>query len=126
WFNPLAGACQNSIAQLLTFTFPGGTTLPSPVIWTVAFNTTNAGYSPIGPSTCSSSLPGCGYDSLNVGVFSFAGSPYIGTDVDPNGTILNSSSRGTYCDNGATGTGTLRLDTPCWTNFRPLGEIMLN
>jgi hypothetical protein len=59
-------------------------------------------------------------------VFSFTGSPYIGTDVDPNGTFLNSVSGATYCDNGAGGTGTLRLDTPCWTNFRPLGEVRLN
>jgi len=83
-----------------------GTILPSPVIWTIAFNTTNA--------------------SLNVGVFSFTGSPFIGTDIDPNGTFLNSVPGATYCENGAGGTGSLRLDTSCWTNFRPLGEVRLN
>jgi hypothetical protein len=126
WFNPGSGACQNSIGQLLTFTFPSGTTLPSQVIWTIAFNTSNAGYSPIGAAPCTGSPGGCGYDALNLGVLSFSGAPYIGIDIDSNGAFLNSTSGATYCDNGAGGTGTLRLDTPCWAGFRPLGEIRLN
>jgi hypothetical protein len=135
WFSPATGACQNAITQLLTFTFPAGTPLPSQVIWTVAFNTTHFGPSPIGPAPCNSSPSGCGYDSLNVGVFSFTGAPYIGTDVDPNGVFLNATnvlrnvaestaSGGIYCDGGPG--GTLRLATPCWDGLRPLGEIKLN
>lgn len=124
WFNTQTGMCAYSYPELLTFTFPPGTTLPAEVIWTVAFNTTHFGSVPIGEgAACYATDPGCGYDSLNVGVFSFPGSPYVGTDIDPNGTFLDSSYGGTYCDGGAGGVGFLRLDTPCWTGYRPLGEI---
>jgi hypothetical protein len=87
WFNPLkdggAGGCQYSISKVLTFTFAPGFTLPDNVIWTVQYNTTNAGYAPIGVTTCNANAnnPGCLYDSLNVGTFSFPGAPYAGTDV---------------------------------------------
>ncbi|TVT30043.1 hypothetical protein FNH05_29640 [Amycolatopsis rhizosphaerae] len=128
WFNPAVGACESKIRQLLTFTFPGtATPLPSQVIWTVAFNTTHYGYSPIGVNTdCFRSNPGCGYDSLNVGTRTFPNAPYAGTDVDPNGAFLNSAIPSSYCDGGAGGTGTLRLDTAptdCWADYKPLGEI---
>ncbi|MGW7328201.1 hypothetical protein ACWGIU_06200 [Streptomyces sp. NPDC054840] len=126
WYNPNNQTCVNSLSQLLTFNFPAGTSLPSQVIWTVAFNTTRYGSNPIGESApCFSSNPGCGYDSLNVGARTFPGAPYAGTDVDPNGAFLNSTDGSTYCDGGTGGTGTLRLDTPCWTPFTPLGEITL-
>jgi hypothetical protein len=132
WFNPLApngGACQNSIGTVLTFnnfTFPGGPTLlPATVVWTVAFNTTHYGAAPIGEgASCFVTSGGCAYDSLNVGDRTYSGAPYAGTDTDPNGAFLSSTWTGAYCDNGAGGTGTLRLDTPCWTPFRPLGEII--
>jgi hypothetical protein len=127
WFNPLApggGACQNSIGKVLTFTFPA-TTLPDQVVWTVAFNTTHYGSSPIGEgATCFGTSGGCAYDSLNVGAKTYSGAPYAGTDTDPNGAFLSSTWAGAYCDNGAAGTGSLRLDTPCWSGFRPLGEII--
>ena len=62
------------------------------------------------------------YDSLNVGVMTYPGAPYSGTDVDPNGVFRDSTDA--YCDMGASGTGFLRLDAPCWTGFTPLGEIV--
>ncbi|MFF4579965.1 hypothetical protein ACFY15_16445 [Streptomyces sp. NPDC001373] len=124
FLNTNTGLCANSIGQLLTFSFPVGTTLPSQVIWTVAFNTTHYGNPPIGENTaCFASNPGCGYDSLNVGAFSFPGAPYQGTDIDPSGAFLDSVVPSSYCDGGSGGTGVLRLDTPCWAGYRPLGEI---
>ncbi len=89
WFNPLgnggAGACQNSISTVLTFTFPPGTTIPTDVtnvIWTVQFNTSTSGYTPRFLQSCTGAAPGCPYDSLNVGVMSFPGAPYAGIDVN--------------------------------------------
>jgi hypothetical protein len=127
WFNPQApggGACQNSISTVLTFNFAGDA-LPDDVIWTVAFDTTHYGSSPIGESaSCFGGVGGCPYDSLNVGAKSYSGAPYAGTDNDPNGAFLSSTWTGAYCDNGVGGTGSLRLDTGCWTGFRPLGEII--
>jgi hypothetical protein len=121
WFNTVSGKCQYSISTLLTFTFPSGTTLPSQVIWTVAYNTSTAGYAPLGTgNACNALDQGCPYDSLNVGVMTYPGAPYVGTDVDPDGTVINSQSSGDTC--GAA-TGSLVFATPCWSGYTPLGEI---
>ena len=82
--------------------------------WTVTGGS-HEGYSPIGPTACSGSAPGCGYDSLNLGVLSFSGAPYIGTDVNEDVTFLSAPDS----------TSPLVVDTG-WTGFRPLGEIRLN
>lgn len=132
WFNPVAGICKNSISIVLTFTnfeiqpnVP--TTLPEKVIWTVAFNTTHYGAAPeTEAKACFATPAGCFYDSFNVGATSFPGAPYAGTDVAENAAFLSSTWAGAYCDNGAGGTGSLRLDAGCWTGFRPLGEIITN
>jgi uncharacterized protein YjdB len=130
WFNPLniisLGGCQYSIKVVLTFNFPTPVTLTDQVLWTVAYDTTDFGYNPIGPMPCSTNTigPGCPYDSLNVGTETFPGAPYAGTDIDPTGYFLNSDSDGAYCDSGTNGTGFLRLDTPCRGGLTPLGEVI--
>jgi hypothetical protein len=116
WFNPLApggGACQNSIGKVLTFNFPAGTPLPNTVIWTVAFNTSTAGYSPIGSATCQSDPGGCPYDSLNVGAKTYAGAPYAGTDIQEDEAFRSSG-----------GPGAPLLAETGWSANRPLGEII--
>ena len=134
WFNPQApggGRCQYSISAVLSFSnwayqgsFTG--TLPSQVIWTVAFNTSDFGPAPQRPQPCNSTDQGCPYDSLNVGVMTFPGSEYAGSSVDPHAAFLSSTWTGAYCDGGAGGTGFLRMDTSgtdCWQGYTPLAEI---
>jgi hypothetical protein len=82
WYNSRDKTCYNGFPQTITMTFAGGVTLPSQVFWSVAFNTTTSGYTPIGPAACNLSSGGCGYDSLNVGAFSFANAPFVGTDIN--------------------------------------------
>ena len=105
--------------------------LPTQVIWTVVYNTSNYGPTPIGAAPCSATSGGCGYDSLNVGL---TPTNTVGTDTDPDGAFLNSTTASNYCDNGAGGTGTLRLDTGVppnctagndWTGYTPAGELRL-
>ncbi len=124
WFNPLApggGACQNQISTVLTFTgwqFTAAWTgsLPDHVIWTVAFNTTHYGYSPIGESaSCFGSAGGCPYDSLNVGAKSYPGAPYAGTDINADEAFLSTTTGGVA--------GPLQADSG-WSANRPLGEII--
>lgn len=115
WFNPLApggGACQNSIAKVLTFTFPA-TTLPDQVIWTVAFNTSTAGYTPIGTAGCQTGPGGCPYDSLNVGAKTYPNAPYAGTDVNLDQAFISEGGSA----------APLQVQAG-WSNFRPLGEII--
>jgi hypothetical protein len=123
WYSTADAACYNGFATKITFNLDG-TLLPRDLIWTVAFNTSGFGAAPLGYTTpCATSAAGCAYDSLNVGVQAFAGQPSVGTDVDPAGAVLSSITPGAYCDGGTGGTGTLRLDTGCWTGFTPLATI---
>jgi uncharacterized protein YjdB len=137
WFNPndisnsvtSPGACEFGITTVLTFTgftlSPGVTTLPNEVIWTVAFNTTHSGFSPVGVGApCFSTDAGCPYDSLNVGAWTFDGEPYAGTDIDPNGAFVKGNDPVAYCPGFTGKLGVLQLDTPCWMGYTPLGEII--
>jgi hypothetical protein len=91
------------------------------VVWTVQFNTTHAGYNPIGEATtCFPTNPGCGYDSLNVGAKSYVNAPYAGTDVNAT-AVYRSHGNANY---GAPFVA-LSPDSVGWTGFRPLGEIVL-
>jgi hypothetical protein len=113
WFNAVSGLCQNSISTVLTFDF-GQTPLPDlpdQVIWTVAFNTTNAGYNPVGPAIPACGPGGCPYDSLNVGAQTFSGAPYAGTDVDADQAFRS------------VGPGGLLAAELGWIAFKPLGRI---
>jgi hypothetical protein len=125
WWNANAiggGHCQSSIAKVLNFDFGPVASLPSDVVWTVSFNTSDYGTSPYGVQSCSSTPQGCNYDSLNVGDngntggtdFSgnIDGAPYAGTDTQTGGAFL---------DSGGT---TLHLQSTGFNGLRPLGEII--
>ena len=105
-------ACYNGKAFPITFHL-GGTTLPDKAIMTVAYNTRDYGTAPLhvsGP-----------YDSLNVGL---VGAPSTGTALPTaNDAYLSSTWGGAYCDGGASGTGSLRLDAGCWTGYLPALKV---
>jgi hypothetical protein len=106
WYNAKDRTCYNGLAQTIKMSFASGLTLTDNVIWTVEYNTTHWGPAPIGEgAACFVEPGGCGYDSLNVGTFSFASAPYAGTDTNADEVFRN----------GATETG--------WTGYRPLGAI---
>ncbi|HEX8286630.1 MAG TPA: hypothetical protein VF556_01465 [Pyrinomonadaceae bacterium] len=109
--------CYNGYATPITFNL-GGLTVPNEVIYGIAFNTSNYGTAPIGPSACSETAAGCGYDSLNVGLDG-ATPPLVGVNPDPNDAYLNTLTAGWYCDLGAGGIGTFRRDSGCWTEYQP-------
>jgi hypothetical protein len=124
WYDRRSGRCEDGIAQVVTFRFDGRTVLPQRVIWTLAFDTTHYGRRPLGERTrCFTSRGGCGYDTLGVGARAFPGAPFAGTDTDPGGVLLDSATARSYCDGGAAGTGTLRLDAPCRSGLTPLAAI---
>jgi hypothetical protein len=117
WFNPGSGLCENKIATVQTFNF-SGVTVPADrqVIWTVSYNTTHAGPSPIGEgAACFATSGGCPYDSLNVGAMSHPNAPYAGIDVDPDVAFM---SIGLPPPPVSPVTG--------FTDFRPEGEIITN
>ena len=90
WFDTPSGRCVNSLSVKITFPLTGTVDPGQDVIWTVSFNTSNAGANPFGnATTCRSTSgvppvptdPGCGYDSLNVGTYTYPGSTYAGDDL---------------------------------------------
>ncbi len=123
--DPVSGLCNYSLSVPLTFAF-AGQTLPDTVVWTVQFNTTHGGYSPIGEGeACAAGgvAPGCGYDSLNVGAKTYPGSEYAGSDVDED-TVYYSTGNLLW----APPLVPLGADTDAvgdWLGFRPLAEIVL-
>jgi hypothetical protein len=116
WYSSGTGGCSNGLATNVTFTLPN-VIVPSSIIYGVAFNTSNYGAHPYGPSTACALADNCGYDSLNIGL-TVANQPSVGTDPLPGTVYWNTATAGDYCDSGAAGSGTFRLDSPntapCW------------
>jgi hypothetical protein len=65
WFSK--GVCYNGKAVKLSLALKAAS-LPSKVIITIAFNTSDYGSTPQRPQPCNSKPEGCPYDALNVGV----------------------------------------------------------
>jgi hypothetical protein len=94
--------------------------LPEKVIVSVAYNTFTHGYAPTGVEGP--------YDSLNVALTEPLKEgeevlPSVGSDPAPADAYYNTTYGGFYCDGGAGGTGTFRLDAGCWTGDQPLVEV---
>ncbi|CAN5444822.1 hypothetical protein BH09ACT12_BH09ACT12_11090 [soil metagenome] len=79
WMSPDLG-CVNGISAGVTFDLDH-VSVPEDVIVSVAFNTTNWGYHPVGGA-------GGPYDALNVAAILTP--PSVGTNVDPDATLLSS------------------------------------
>lgn len=110
-----AGSCVNGLATNITFAFKG-VTVPDQLVYGIAYNTTTAGYAPVGGSApCVTESGGCGYDSLNVGLVE---APFVGTQTFPGSVYWNTNYAPFYSDGGAGGTGTFRLDTG-WEGYVP-------
>ncbi|MFL6374577.1 MAG: hypothetical protein ACJ73D_07935 [Pyrinomonadaceae bacterium] len=114
WYN--GTSCFNGYATDITFN-TGGLLVPTNVIYSISYNTSDYGAAPIGyTAPCHSTAAGCGYDSLNVAL---TGPTTVGVNPSPDDAYLSSLWGGAYCDNGASGVGTFRLDAGCWIGFKP-------
>lgn len=112
WYSTAEKKCRNGLARAITFALPSGVTLPEQLIWSISFNTTHYGYTPIGGK-------GGPYDSLNVGADTLE-TPSVGKDVQPAGVFQNSHWAGAYGDKGSGGIDTFRYDPTGWTDNAPL------
>jgi hypothetical protein len=108
WFNSSDKGCYNGFSQTVTMGLPA-IALTDQVVWTVAYNTSDYGYAPIGHGTACYAAGDCGYDSLNVGVQSFPNAPFSGTDLNEDLVFVNSTWSGMTSDG--------------WAGYRPLGAI---
>lgn len=126
WFKKKGktGTCFHGLLNKITFSKLGTTkaplTLPEKVIVSIAFDTFTHGYEPTGVEGP--------YDSLNFALTEpltegEAVLPSVGSNPAPADTYYNSTFGPFYCDNGAGGTGTFRLDAGCHTGEQPLIEV---
>jgi hypothetical protein len=101
---------------------------PSKAIISISYNTSGYGTEPQGYETaCAKSAAGCFYDSLNVGLTEppeeehpTPVAPSVGSDPRSADAYQNTKYAPFWCDGGAGGTGTFRLDAGCWTGYQPL------
>jgi hypothetical protein len=127
WYSASDDACYNGFAQKIVFNLANRhLVLPNSIVYGIAFNTSGYGDSPYGYTTpCAlDAMTGCPYDALNVGAA--AGVPKRGFDRYPDGTFYDSQTPSQYCDGGAGGVGTFRLDDGCWTGFNPLVRFLFS
>ncbi len=115
--------CDNGLSAVITTNFMlPKVILPAAAIVSVAYNTSDAGYNPVGENTqCFGSSGGCGYDSLNVSADGNGG--FVGGNVDPNGVFVNFGNTSFYCAGYGSG---FQLDTPCWTGYHPEIKVLAN
>jgi Putative Ig domain len=124
WYDAVSNNCFHGYFTNITFNF-GHVTLPNSVIYGIAYNTSGYGAQPYGYATaCNASSAGCGYDSLNVGYSTEPAEPSVGSDPNLGTAYLDGTYAPFYCDNGAGGTGTFRIDgrpdtNNCWNGGGP-------
>ena len=121
WYDATGNTCYNGLANNITFDLSAqNVVLPSNVIYGIAYNTSDYGAAPYGDATaCHATVEGCGYDSLNVGYGEDPSNVSVGSDPNPGTVYWNTATAANYCDDGAGGTGTFRIDgaadtATCW------------
>ena len=75
------------------------------------------------PNPLPGNLASIGYDSLNVAVSDPASSLSVGGNPAPDDAYFNDNYGFNYCDGGAGGVNTFRLDAGCWTGFKPATQF---
>jgi hypothetical protein len=120
FLGPYDKMCDNGLSAGINFNMAlPKTILPQEIVVSVAYNTSDAGYNPVGQGTsCFGTSGGCPYDALNVSADGNGG--FVGGNLDPNGVFVNFGYPGNYCSGNGSG---FILDTPCWTGYHP--EIKL-
>ena len=123
----MSKSCFNGQATNISFDIDPHVKLPSTIVYGIAYNTSDYGYSPYGPQACSppaNNSAGCPYDSLNVALSTDATDVSAGSDPNPGTVWWNTSYAPNYCDGGTAGAGFFRLDSPgsrngCWSFGAP-------
>ena len=109
WFDS-AGVCDTGLATNVVFDLSAANVvLPTHLIYGIGYDTSTFGPNPTG-------VPGPA-DSLNLALSQDPTNVSVGSDPNPGTVFQNSPDAGFYCDSGAAGVGTFRLDSPtvaCW------------
>ncbi|HEY1989790.1 MAG TPA: fibronectin type III domain-containing protein [Acidimicrobiales bacterium] len=116
WFDA-AGVCDTGLATNVVFDLSAANVvLPTHLIYGIGYDTSTFGPNPTG-------VPGPA-DSLNLALSQDPTNVSVGSDPNPGTVFQNSPDAAFYCDSGAAGVGTFRLDSPtvaCWGVSSPAG-----
>jgi len=132
WYDAKTQTCQDGINFPITFDLSSQRVkLPSEIIVTFSYNTTNYGPSPLGTKACDPTIEGCFYDSLNIsggaGAAAFPGpvfAPSVGSVLDVNGTFAEFALAGSVlCGTGPANTLALDASPGCYTGNHPMIEV---
>jgi hypothetical protein len=136
----LGNQCVHGYPYTITFSnikTLGGSPVgaPSQAIFSVAYNTSDAGYSPT-HVTCDETVvsgsaypaDACGYDSLNVSANDPTGHGSVGTVIDENGVFAYLTNYNETCINQPSSLGAFEIDTSpgCWTGYHPQIQVTVN
>ena len=119
WLDGTQG-CFNGKAHNVVFSLASlHIVLPQDFVFGITYNTSGHGYAPYGyANPCNATSQGCPYDSLNIALSQDPTNVTKGSDPDT-GNVFQNTTAGFYCDGGANGVGTFRLDSPgfpnCWS-----------
>jgi hypothetical protein len=103
--------CFHGKTHNIKFHLPG-VSVPTKVIISVAYNTSDYGYAP-------THGPDFGQNSLNVAVRETAEpGTVVGTQPAPKDAYINSATAGNYCENPLA-VGTFAVSKGCWTGEQP-------
>jgi hypothetical protein len=106
--------CFHGIAFTVKFKPELAASLPTNVILTLSYNTSNHGPAPVGAAPCQSTTAGCYYDSLNLAVIEPSeGGAKVGSD--PTETqYVNSGWSEMYCGSSANLNTLQPVECPSW------------
>ena len=113
WFDGKQGCFSG---EAVNITFGVDHDVPQTLVFGIVYNTSQYGPSPNGCDLVP--FANCPIDSLNVGLSTKA--PSKGSDPYPGTAFWNTQTATDYCDGGAAGANTFRLDSPgfpCWTPY---------
>jgi hypothetical protein len=124
WWDAVLKTCFHGKYATIAFPLKDNFLWPARAILSVSYNTSDYGAEPQRPKPCDSEPQGCPYDSLNVGLAELETepAPSVGAYPTPANAYQNTLYAPYYCDGGAGGTGTFRLDEGCW-KYQPLFKV---
>ncbi len=134
----LGNECVHGYPYTITFSniTMGGSPVsaPSQAIFSVAYNTSDAGYTPTHVPCDETVVSGsaypadaCGYDSLNVSANDPTGPGIVGTVIDENGIFAYLTNTAETCTSSSS-LNDFEIDTSpgCWTGYHPQIQVTVN
>ncbi|MHB8242139.1 MAG: hypothetical protein ACYDHN_09125 [Solirubrobacteraceae bacterium] len=122
WFDAATNACYHGMAFTITFKVPFE--VRGKAIISLAYNTSNHGYSPVGPAACNKTSSGCYYDSLNVATAEPSENTLTVGKQPTEDDYVDSTYGPMFCEGGAEGVFGPAHCPSFWEGIQPMFEVI--